>query len=150
LSSGGHAGDERGVVGEPAVHVGDALDAESPLAERLPELVHARAGARLQGGWLLPDTHVLRDPVAHDTAHAREAEPHVTGRLARYCGPAAWVVTEEQQGRRAAEPGELIARPGYLVVADGEENEVIPVRSRGAHDLGCGLGPVSAQNVAGG
>src|ERR1700753_2606242 len=74
------------------------------------------AAVRVRAGGRLPNTRVLCDPVAHDTAYTREAEPHVTGRRTRYRGPPAWVVTEEQHGWRAAGTGELIACPGYLVV----------------------------------
>ena len=85
---------------------------------------------------------------------ARQPGGHLTGQRLqlsrRVPGPARGIVAEEQYGRRPAQHRELTGGPGDLTETDGDQHEVVLVRTRMVDDAGRGLGTDAAQHIAGG
>lgn len=92
----GDARDERGVVGEPSVHVSDPLDRE-PAAGQV-RLERGQPGVRCfrKSRRLLPDADILSCPAGQHAADTRESEVDVTGKAASDGSPACRVVAQEQ------------------------------------------------------
>ncbi len=75
------ARDERGVIGEPPIHVSDPLDSEP--APRQGRFQHGQPGIRClrQSRRLLPYQDIVSDPASHDAADAGEPEVDLAGHV---------------------------------------------------------------------
>jgi hypothetical protein len=100
--------DERGVVGEPPIHVSDPLDREP--APRQDRFQRGQPGVRCvrQGRRLLPYFDVVSDPAGHDAADAGEPEVDLARHVTGYGRPSRGVIAKEDYGRlpgQDREPG---------------------------------------------
>jgi hypothetical protein len=145
----GHAGHERGMVGQPAVHVGDPPDREALLAERRFQLCQQGIAARFQRRRLLPDAHILGYPVPDEAADAGEPEPDLAGDTGGYRRPPGGVVPEEDDHRGAAQRGEPRARGFQLLVPDRHQHKVVAAGRRVIGHRDRGLRAAAVLHVAG-
>ena len=77
VQPGRHRGDEHCVIGQPAIHIGDALDWQPARGQGVRYGGETRTVARFDRRWLLRDREIRDDVVAHRAADTGEAERDV-------------------------------------------------------------------------
>ncbi len=143
------ARDERGVVGEPSVHVSNPLDSEPTGREGRFERCQPGIRCLRQGRRLLPDADVGRGPAGHDAADAGKSEVGVAGHFAGDGGPTCRIVAEEDEGWLPGQAGEPGASRGQLITPDRHEDDIV-VAAGIRHDGGFPAGVLTAEDIPGG